>query len=63
MGLVATMEKALEYVRTFDASETLKKALEDYIEATLRQIVECALFIREYCQAGFIGQFRRGIVY
>ena len=63
MGLVATMEKALEYVRTFNASKTLKKALEDYIEATLRQIVECALFLREYCQASFIGQFCGGIMY
>ena len=62
MELVVTMEKALEYVSTFDASKNLKNALVEYIEATLRQIVECALFIREYCQAGFIGQSFRGIM-
>ena len=56
LELVSTMENALDYVDTVKTSEGLTKALEAYIEGVLRQIMECVIFIREYCQAGFASE-------
>ena len=37
--------------------DTPTKQLETYIEETLRQTVECAIFIKQYCSEGFAGAF------
>ena len=57
MGLASSMERALEYVHDVKTSDGLTKVLQDYIEAVLRQIVECGIFIRQYCELSFGGRF------
>ena len=49
------MEEAYDYVATIQGMDTPTKQLEAYIEEILRQTVECALFIKEYCGKGFAG--------
>ena len=56
VGLASSMERALEYVHDVKTSDGLTKVLQDYIEAVLRQIVECGIFIREYCRPSFTGK-------
>ena len=56
MGFASSMERALEYVDIVKTSGGLTEVLQEYIEAVLRQIVECGIFIREYCQPSFTGK-------
>ena len=59
--LTSGMEGALKYVDIVKGSDGLTEALQEYIEAVLRQIVECAIFIRQYCQPSFIGKRVRDV--
>ena len=56
------MEGALNYVDTIKTSDDLTEALQEYIEAVLRQIVECGIFIRQYCQPSFAGKPIRDVI-
>lgn len=55
--LVASMEDAYAYVETIHGMDSLTKPMENWIEVTLRQTMECASFIRQYCGESFVGAF------
>lgn len=57
LELSSIIEDAYAYVGTTYEMRGLTKPLETYIEVTLRQTVECAIFIRQYCGRGFGGTF------
>ena len=56
MELTSSMEEALKYVDIVKGSDGLTEVLQEYIEDVLRQIVECGIFIRQYCQSSFTGK-------
>ena len=63
LELTSIMEEALKYVDTVKTSDGLTEALKAYIEGALKQIVECGIFIRQYCELSFGGKFILIVVY
>ena len=57
LKLTSAMEEALKYVDIVKTSNGLTEALKAYIEGALKQIVECGIFIRQYCELSFGGKF------
>lgn len=58
MDLLSTMEKVYSFVDAIQTDVTEKiKVLEDVIKRIFTQTVECAIFIREYTDHGFAGDF------
>lgn len=59
VDLVKTMEEVYSFVEASDAFQSKVQLLETTIEKTLKQTVECAIFIREYTGHGFGGRLAR----
>jgi hypothetical protein len=56
VDLVTTMEDVCSFADTIQSIPKKLQLLEDIITKILKQIVECAIFIREYTGKGFSGQ-------
>jgi hypothetical protein len=60
MDLLSTMENVYSFVDAIQADATQKiKVLEDVIRRIFTQTVECAIFVREYTDYGFAGDFSK----
>jgi hypothetical protein len=58
LDLLSTMEKVYSFVEAIQTDVTEKiNVLEDVIKRIFTQTVECAIFIREYTDHGFAGDF------
>jgi hypothetical protein len=56
ISLVATMECVYSFVEAIQLDVTVKvNVLEGTIKQILMQTIECAIFIREYANHGFLG--------
>jgi hypothetical protein len=62
VDLVKTIEEVYSFVEASDAFQTKVQLLETTIGKTLKQTVECAIFIREYTGHGFGGRLARQTV-
>lgn len=52
--LVSSMKDAYSFLGTLKSMQGITPPLEAYIDATLKQTVECTSFIREYFGIGFM---------
>ena len=58
VGLMRAMEDFCSFVDVVRALPNKIQLLEDVLDQTLKQTVECAIFIREYTGHGFGGEHR-----
>ncbi|KAH8096646.1 hypothetical protein BXZ70DRAFT_328161 [Cristinia sonorae] len=59
IDLVETMDNAYGFIAVLKESPDLFPRLEAIVEATLKETLECAMFMQEYCSVGFMSRLIR----
>ena len=56
VGLVVVMDDANIFLADYKSMADLTPPFEKLVNATLKQNMECSIFIRDYCRVGFLGK-------
>lgn len=64
VGLVVVMDDANIFLADYKSMADLTPPFEKLVNATLKQNMECSIFIRDYCRVGFLGKYaiHKGVI-
>ncbi|TCD66919.1 POC1 centriolar protein [Steccherinum ochraceum] len=61
--LLGSMETAYNFAKDLRSMGDITDVLQEYLQEALKQTIECASFVREYCGVGFYGKAYKAMLY